>query len=181
MRQLVLQRIDQEIKHHRRDGNGHLVFKMNALTDKPCIQALYRASQAGVKVDLQVRGMCCLRPGVPGVSENIKVTSIVGRFLEHARIYYFRNGGQEEILLGSADLMPRNLDRRVEILFPVQDERLREVIRRDILLVHLKDNVKSRQLLAEGRYERIRPQPGEPALDSQQWMLEHRGSWNSGD
>jgi len=181
MRQLILQRIDQEIKHHRRDGNRHLAFKMNALTDKPCIQALYRASQAGVKVDLQVRGMCCLRPGMPGVSENIRVTSVVGRFLEHARIYYFRNGGQEEILLGSADLMPRNLDRRVEILFPVQDERLREVIRRDILLVHLKDNVKARQLLAEGTYEGMRPKPGEPLLDSQQWMLEHRGSWNSGD
>ncbi len=112
MKGQILARIEREIERHRETGDGYLAFKMNALVDRSCIQALYRASQAGVKVDLQVRGICCLRPGVPGISENIAVTSVVGRFLEHPRIYYFRNGGDEELLLGSADLMPRNLDRQ---------------------------------------------------------------------
>jgi polyphosphate kinase len=151
---------------------------MNHLVDKACIKALYRASQAGVKVDLQVRGICCLRPGVPGVSESITVTSIVGRFLEHPRIYYFRNGGEEEMLLGSADLMPRNLDRRVEQLFPMEDPDLRESLYEHILRVHLKDNRQSRRLLPDGGYERVHPQDGEPELNSQVWMVEHRGLWN---
>jgi polyphosphate kinase len=120
-----------------------------------------------------------LRPGVPGVSDNINVTSVVGRFLEHPRIYYFRNGGDhEEILLGSADLMPRNLDRRVEQLFPVEDPDLRDSVFEHILCVHLRDNMQARRLLPGGTYERIHPQDGEPELDSQQWMIEHRGLWN---
>src|SRR6476659_1265850 len=139
LRREIIERIDREIHHHREHGGGHLSFKMNALVDKPCIQALYRASQAGVKIDLQVRGICCLRPGVPGVSDNITVTSIVGRFLEHARIFYFRNGGEEEVLVGSADLMPRNLDRRVEVLFPVESNSLRHTLLDRILRVHLRD------------------------------------------
>ncbi len=118
MRQQILDRIEREIEQHKAHGDGFLAFKMNSLVDRKCIKALYCASQAGVRVDLQVRGICCLRPGLPGVSENITVTSIVGRFLEHPRMYYFSNGGDEELLLGSADLMPRNLDRRVEQLFP---------------------------------------------------------------
>jgi polyphosphate kinase len=152
---------------------------MNALTDKPCMQALYRASLAGVKIDLQVRSTCGLRPGVPGLSEHISVTSIVGRFLEHARIYYFRNGGEEEILVGSADLMPRNLDGRVEVLFPIEDKGLRRVVRDDILFVHLKDNVQARRLLPDGAYERLRAKSDDGALNSQLWMLEHRGAWNA--
>ncbi len=179
MRQLILERIEREVDRHRKHGDGYLAFKMNALTDKRCIKALYRASQAGVKIELQPRGICCLRPGIPGVSENISVTSIVGRFLEHSRIYYFRNGGEDEILLGSADLMPRNLDNRVEILFPVEGKHLREVLRRDILATHLKDNQQARRLLPDGSYERVEPQDGEQALDSQRWMLEHRGLWAS--
>ena len=178
MREQILTRIEREIAQHRKNGGGSLAFKMNALVDETCIQALYRASQAGVKVDLQVRGTCCLRPGVPGVSENITVTSVVGRFLEHPRIYYFRNGGDEELLLGSADLMPRNLDRRVEQLFPVEDPDLRESIYEHILCVHLKDNLQARRLLPDGSYERIHPQEGEPELNSQAWMIEHRGLWN---
>lgn len=179
MREKLLKRIDREIKQHKQQGNGYLAFKMNALVDRRCIQALYRASQAGVKVDLQVRGICCLRPGVPGVSENITVTSIVGRFLEHPRIYYFRNGGDEEMFLGSADLMPRNLDRRVETLFPIEDARLRERLRDQVLNIHLQDNVQCRVLLPDGKYRHRRPQAQEPELNSQLWMVEHRGIWNS--
>jgi polyphosphate kinase len=177
MQQQVIERIEREIERHRQHGDGYLAFKMNALVDKPCIQALYRASQAGVRVDLQVRGICCLRPGVPGVSDHITVTSIVGRFLEHARIFYFRNGGEEEILVGSADLMPRNLYRRVENLFPVEDPHLRDVLRDTVLGVHLKDNVQARRLRPDGSYERVRPGPDQPELNSQLWMVEHWGTW----
>ncbi len=172
MREELALRIEREIQRHRDHGDGYLVFKMNALVDKRMIQALYRASQAGVKVDLQVRGICALRPGIPGLSETIRVTSIVGRFLEHARIFYFRNGGDEEMLLGSADLMPRNLNRRVEVLFPVNEQALK-LIRDSVLFVHLMDNVQARQLHADGTYTRIEPEPGEELLDSQAWMLKN--------
>ena len=148
--------------------------------DKECITALYRASQAGVKIDLQVRGICCLRPGVEGVSENITVTSIVGRFLEHSRVYYFRNGGEEEFLIGSADLMPRNLDRRVEILFPVSDSVITAGLRDLIIPVHLGDNVKNRMLCADGTYRRIERVSGQPALHAQEWCVSHRGVWQYG-
>ena len=178
MKDQILARIEREIEQHRERGDGYLAFKMNALVDRGCIQALYRASQAGVKVDLQVRGICCLRPGVPGVSENITVTSVVGRFLEHPRIYYFRNGGNEELFLGSADLMPRNLDRRVEELYPIENPDLRESVYEHILKVHLRDNMQARRLLPDGHYERVRPLEGEPELNSQSWMIEHRGLWN---
>jgi len=178
MRSEIIARIDREIARHRAHGDGYIVFKMNSLADKACIQALYRASQAGVKVDLQVRGICCLRPGIPGMSEHITVTSVVGRFLEHTRAYYFRNGGEEEVLLGSADLMPRNLDGRVEILFPVTDTKLRDGLIRALLTVHLKDNVRARRLQPDGTYQRITvSQLDEPTLNSQLWMVEHRGQW----
>jgi polyphosphate kinase len=178
MREQIVTRIRREIEQHRENGGGYLAFKMNQLVDKSCIKALYQASQAGVKVDLQVRGICCIRPGLPGISENITVTSIVGRFLEHPRVYYFYNGGDEEILLGSADLMPRNLDRRVEQLFPVEDPHLRSALRDQILNTHLRDNVQSRRLLADGTYERVRPDGDEPRLNSQRWMIKNRGVWN---
>ncbi len=178
LRRAFLSRIEREIRRHRRKGDGYLAFKMNALEDKECIQALYRASCAGVKIDLQVRGFCCLRPGIPGVSENITVISVVGRFLEHARIYYFHNGGNEEILLGSADMMPRNLDRRVEQLFPIEDPAIRAAIRDRILAVHLMDNVKARWMQPDGKYVRLHPAPGYPEIDSQRWMADHAGVWN---
>jgi polyphosphate kinase len=127
-----------------------------------------------VKIDLLIRGTCCLRPGVEGLSENLQVTSIVGRFLEHSRVYYFRNGGSEEIYVGSADLMPRNLDRRVETLFPIQDPRLVRYLREHVLATYLADTVKARRLRADGTYERVKPTPAEPPLDSQQWLIDHR-------
>jgi len=178
MQEEIIARIDREIEHHEKTGDGHIAFKMNSLVDKHCIRALYRASQAGVKVDLQPRGICCLRPGVPSVSETIDVTSIVGRFLEHARIYYFHNGGDEEILTGSADLMPRNLYRRVETLFPVEDPGLKSALKDQILNVHLKDTVKARRMLSDGTYEWVQPKENEDPLDSQMWLIENRGVWH---
>lgn len=179
MRQGILDRIEREIARHERHGDGAIVFKMNALVDWPCIEALYRASQAGVKIDLQVRGICCLRPGLAGLSENIRVTSIVGRFLEHSRLYYFKNGGEDDLLMGSADLMPRNLAGRVEVLFPVEDTRLRTAIRDEILFRHLADTQKARLLNPDGTYTRIEPAPGEAALNTQDWMIERGGAWRS--
>jgi polyphosphate kinase len=163
--------IHREIEHQRQGQRGHLIFKVNAIVDRPMIKLLYQAAQAGVQVDLLVRGICCLRPGAPGLSENIHVTSIVGRFLEHSRIYYFRNGGQEEIYLGSADLMTRNLDRRVEVLFPVEDERLIRYLRDEVLVTYQADNVKARCLGADGSYERRQPLPGEGVVSSQAAFL----------
>jgi polyphosphate kinase len=180
MREGILSRIRRETRLHEKRGGGYLAFKMNSLVDKACIRALYEASRVGVEIDLQVRGICCLRPGVPRVSETIRVTSIVGRFLEHSRIYYFRNGGEEEMLLGSADLMPRNLDGRVELLFPVEEPDLLAALRDDVLRVHLRDNVGSWILDAEGEYTRARPADGEEAIDSQLYLLEHGGSWRRG-
>ncbi len=178
LRRAFLSRIQREIRRHKLKGDGYLAFKMNALEDRECIQALYRASQAGVRIDLQVRGFCCLRPGIPGVSDKITVVSVVGRFLEHARIYYFHNGGDEEILLGSADMMPRNLDRRVEQLFPIEDPSIRAAIRDRILAIHLMDNVKARWMQPDGKYVRLHPAPGYPEIDSQRWMADHAGVWN---
>jgi len=118
-----------------------------------------------------VRGICCLRPGIPGVSDNIRVTSIIGRFLEHSRIYYFWNCGEEEVYLGSADLMPRNLNRRVEVLFPVLDPRLLRTLRDVVLAIYLDDNVRARHMQADGTYVRATPGPGEEPVDSQAWLL----------
>jgi polyphosphate kinase len=177
LRTAILTRVEREIARHQKHGDGYLAFKMNALVDPECIAALYRASQAGVKIDLQVRGICCLRPGIPGVSETITVSSIVGRFLEHARIYYFRNGGVDEVFLGSADLMPRNLDRRVEELYPVRDPAIKNALVSTILPVQLNDNQKLRLLKRDGTYERRVAAPGETPLNAQSWFVEHRGCW----
>lgn len=171
LRQQLLDRIEREACRHRQHGDGYIAFKMNALVDTQCIQALYRAAQAGVRIDLQVRGICCLRPGIQGISETITVTSVVGRFLEHARVYYFRHGGQHEVFVGSADLMPRNLDQRVEVLFPVEDPRCREIIIDDILGIGLRDNVHARRLCPDGSYVRVQPVEGEAIVNSQEWFL----------
>jgi len=166
--------IEREMEHQAAGRQGHIIMKMNALADRRVIRRLYRASQAGVKVDLIVRGICCLRPGIPGVSETIRVVSIVGRFLEHSRVFYFRNGGDEDVYLGSADLMPRNLNGRVETMFPVADPRLVNVLREEILAAYLNDNVKARVMNADGTYTRIVPGPDAPRLNSQAWFLKAR-------
>ena len=145
---------------------------MNALEDKEMIRLLYEASRAGVRVDLIVRGLCCLRPGMPGISDNITVRSIVGRFLEHSRVYYFGNGGQEEVYAGSADLMPRNLDRRVELLFPIINPKIVRYLRDVVLEKYLADNRKARIGKPDGTYESLRS----GSLDSQAWFLSHRTS-----
>jgi polyphosphate kinase len=173
LRQRMEELILREIDHQKNGGHGHLIFKMNALEDPLMIRLLYRASQAGVRLDLLVRGICCLRPGVPGVSDNIRVTSILGRFLEHSRLYYFRNGGNEEIYLGSADLMPRNLNRRVEILFPVEGERLIRRLKDQVLGTYLADNVKARRMTSEGSYVLVAPGEGEKAINAQAFFLGH--------
>src|SRR5271154_3316718 len=148
----VIALVDREADHARQGRPARIIAKMNALLDKNMVQALYRASQAGVEIDLIVRGICALRPGVRGLSDRIRVRSIVGRFLEHSRIYYFGNGGEEEIFIGSADLMPRNLYERVEVLVPLRDEFLRERVHREILDVYLADNRKARILLRDATY-----------------------------
>jgi polyphosphate kinase len=172
LREQLLTRIDREIQRHRRHGDGYLAFKMNALVDPACIRKLYEASRAGVKIDLLVRGICCLRPGLPGLSETIKVRSIVGRFLEHSRLFYFRHGGKDELFLGSADLMPRNLDRRVEILFPIGDRRMREDILHQIFEVNWRDTVNARELRPDGTYARLGPESGEVPFNSQESLLQ---------
>jgi polyphosphate kinase len=180
MRVRLEEMIEREITQQLQGRQGHLIFKMNALVDDRLIRALYRASQAGVQIDLLIRGICCLRPGVPGVSDNIRVQGIVGRFLEHSRIYYFENGGKPEILLGSADLMPRNLDRRVEALFPVKDPVIRNYLRSAVLEVELHDNSRTRVLAPDGTYVRRQPALGEPLIDSQSWLLSHPPSGGRG-
>jgi len=177
LRQRIEAMIEREIEHQERGRQGHLIFKTNALVDPEIIRLLYRASQAGVRIDLLDRGICCLRPGIPGVSENIEVTSIVGRFLEHSRIYYFRNGGSEEVYLGSADLMPRNLDHRVEVLFPLADDKLIARVRDHLLKGYLNDTAKARRMLPDGSYVRKKPANGKPAFNCQEsWIPKRRSS-----
>lgn len=172
LRQRMLAMIEREIEHQKQGRAGRLIFKMNSLVDGPLIRTLYRASQAGVKIDLLVRGVCCLRPGLAGISENIEVSSIVGRFLEHSRVYYFHNGGEEEIYLGSADLMPRNLNRRVEVLFPLEDRKLKIRVRDEILATYMADTVKRRRMRSDGSYGRVKPPASKPGLSAQQSLLE---------
>ena len=170
--------IAREAEHARHGRPARIIAKMNALLDKNIITALYQASQAGVKIDLIVRGICALRPGVRGVSDHIRVRSIVGRFLEHSRIYYFANGGQEETYVGSADWMPRNLYERVEVLFPLKDELLRERVHQEILEAYLADNLKARVLQKDGSYVRTwqaqgkrKPPTASTAFNAQEFLL----------
>jgi len=170
LRERVTALVEREIENQKTGRPSRIIAKINSLTDTKLIRTLYQASQAGVPIDLVVRGVCTLRPGVPGLSDTITVTSIVGRFLEHSRIFYFLNAGEEEVYIGSADWMQRNLDRRVELLAPISDPRLRKHLKEEVLDVCLKDNVKARRLLADGSYERIRAAKGEEAIDSQSYF-----------
>jgi polyphosphate kinase len=170
LRRQLTDYIDREAEHARRGRPAGIRAKLNAITDAAMARALYRASQAGVPIDLQVRGMCIVRPGIPGVSDNIRVHSIVGRFLEHSRIYTFENGGNRQIFIGSADLMGRNLDRRVETIVPVLDPQLAEVIHSRILSVLFADTVKARELRPDGSYVRLQSGSGAP-VNAQQIFL----------
>jgi polyphosphate kinase len=173
LRQRLSEMIRREIDHQRHGRRGHLIFKMNALEDPGMMQLLCEASRAGVRIDLLVRGICCLRPGVPGVSDNIRVISIVGRFLEHSRMFFFHNGGDEQVYVGSADLMPRNLNRRVEVLFPIGSPRLVRRVRDEILNHYLADDAGARHMQSDGTYT---PKPRDGRQDSQAGFLARRTS-----
>lgn len=170
MRDSFLRLIQRETHHAKNGEPARIVAKMNSLCDREIIAALYEASAAGVEIDLIIRGICCLKTGIPKVSENIRVRSIVGNFLEHARIFYFYNGGDEEFYMSSADWMPRNLDKRVEILFPVEDADLKEQVRH-ILEIQLADNVKAHILQPDGSYEKI-DKRGKVLLCAQDYFCE---------
>jgi polyphosphate kinase len=171
MRNQILEEIQRTVEAHQAGEDARIALKMNSLVDTRCIQALYEASQAGVRIDLNVRGICCLRPGVEGVSENIHVTSIVGRFLEHSRIYVFRRGEETRVLMGSADLMPRNLDSRVELVAPVEDESLKAELL-DVVERSLADNAGCWELGSDGRWVRRRPD-GELRSAQEELMARH--------
>ena len=171
LRTRLTELITREAEHARAGRPARMIIKVNAVTDDQMIRVLYRASQAGVSMDLIVRGICSLRPGIPGVSDNIRVRSIVGRFLEHSRIYWFQNGGQEEMYIGSADLMERNLDRRVETLTPVRDPDILEHLRDVVLHAYLRDTDRAMVLDSAGRYER--PDAGSGPFNAQQFLLQH--------
>lgn len=166
----LLDKIEREAKHARSGKPARIIIKINSLVETQLIQALYRASRAGVRTSLIVRGVCCLRPGIPNVSENIEVRSIIGRFLEHSRVYLFENGGSPEILASSADLMDRNMFRRVEVCFPVENKKLQERIRRD-LDYYLRDNSQSWILQGDGGYVRLKPGEGEDGYAAQERLL----------
>eukprot|EP00130_Batrachochytrium_dendrobatidis_P008395 XP_006683270.1 hypothetical protein BATDEDRAFT_93031 [Batrachochytrium dendrobatidis JAM81] len=163
--------VNEEINFHQLRGNGHIIAKMNSLTDKEIIRKFYEASQAGVKIDLIVRGICCLKPGIEGVSENIRVRSIVGRFLEHSRIYYFHSDGDEKIFLSSADLMTRNMAKRVELMFPIYEAPVKKRVI-EVLLITLQDNIKAREQASDGTYHYVEAEPGEALIDSQMTLYD---------
>ena len=170
LRRRLIEQIQNEIAVCSQGGEGEIIMKCNQLVDRKIIRALYMASMAGVKVKLLVRGICCLRPGLPGVSENITVRSIVGRFLEHARVYWFRNGGNPCMFMGSADMMVRNLDRRIEVLTPVLDENIRRTLG-DILRLQLEDNMQAWELRGDGMYARLQPENEQAGVNSQERLL----------
>ena len=171
MREKMLEKVLREIENAKKGKVGKIIWKMNSLVDPQTISALYEASNEGVKIDLIIRGICCLVPGVEGLSENIKVRSIVGRFLEHSRVFYFFNDGNEEMYLGSADMMQRNLDGRVETLFPIENEKIRSDVMKTLMKAALKDNQKARILLPDMTYKMVVPLNGIKPVNSQEWLM----------
>jgi polyphosphate kinase len=168
----TVEKIEQEIAHRKAGRDGVIIAKVNGILEPTIIQALYRASQAGVRIDIICRGICALRPGIPGISETIRVISIVDRFLEHSRIFYFGNAGDPEVYIGSADWMDRNLSRRVEVIFPIEQPNLKQRLISEIIAISLADNVKARELLPNGTYRRLSPSGNEPKVRSQERFLE---------
>jgi polyphosphate kinase len=167
LRKRMMALIKRETEHALAGRPARIAAKVNRLTDLNVIEALYEASQAGVKIDLIVRGACIIRPGEPGLSQTIHVRSVVGRFLEHSRIFYFANGGEEEVYIGSADWMTRNLDRRVEVVVPVVDPQSKKYLKDVVLEAYLRDNVKARVMKSDGTYEMPPMSPGEEPFNSQ--------------
>jgi polyphosphate kinase len=165
--------IHRETENALQGHKAHLILKTNSLVDPQIIDLLYQASQAGVSVDLLVRGICCLRPGVKKLSENIRVLSIVGRYLEHSRVFYFLNQGAEEIYIGSADLMPRNLNHRVEVIFPIEKQEQIRYLRDQVLGSYLKDNSSARLMQPNGDYKRLKPDGNDKVRNVQQVLMEH--------
>jgi polyphosphate kinase len=168
---VMIEKIERESANQKAGRPARLLVKVNGILEPAVVKALYRASQAGVKIEIACRGICSLRPGIPGVSENIRVISVVDRFLEHSRIFYFENAGSPEVYVGSADWMDRNLRRRVEVVFPVEQADLRQRVI-DILKITLADNLKARELLPDGSYRRVKPAEGVQPMRSQQRFLE---------
>ena len=168
----LLEKMDQEIAHQQANGTGRIIVKINGLLEPAVVQSLYRASMAGVKIDLICRGICALRPGIPGISENIRVVSVIDRFLEHSRILYFGNNGNPEVYIGSADWMDRNLSRRVEVMFPIEQADLKNRVIQEILSLTLADNTKARELLSDGTYRRCALPKEEDRVRSQVKFLE---------
>jgi polyphosphate kinase len=171
MREKINELIDREIRHQQAGQPSRFVAKLNRLADKQLIEKLYEASSAGVKIDLIVRGVCMLRPGVPNLSENITVRSIIGRFLEHSRVFYFANGGDDEVYIGSADWMSRNLNYRIEVVAPVSDTSLKHYLRDVMLGAYLRDNTKARELQPDGSYTKVPMEPGERPFNSQEFFI----------
>jgi polyphosphate kinase len=171
LRDRTIEMINREAENCRQGKTGRIVAKMNSLVDTQVIQSLYEASQAGVEIDLIVRGICCLRPGLPKISENIRVVSIIGRFLEHSRIFYFNNHGKEEMYIGSADWMTRNLSRRVEAVTPIESPEIMSDLQ-EILGVMLADNRKAWDLKSDGRFVQRKPKKGEDAHSTHDTFME---------
>jgi polyphosphate kinase len=172
LQNFMLEKINGETENQKAGKTGRIIAKINGILEPVIVQALYRASQAGVKIDLICRGICALRPGIPGVSDNIRVVSVVDRFLEHSRIFYFANGGDPQVLIGSADWMDRNLSRRVEVVFPIETPELKNRLIHEILATTLSDNVKARELLPDGSYRKVTPKSDEPLVRSQEKFME---------